>query len=73
MYNVFRDILATCCRKIKPFCENILSVGDDFVGAANIFYWVDGEIRMWVRVLYSSSTHTQLKFISTTKNMRDLT
>jgi hypothetical protein len=61
-------------QKIRPLCENILSSGDDIAGAVNILCWMDGDEGMqricvcrceWV--LYSSFTHTQLKFISTAK------
>ncbi len=39
--NVFLDILAMQCRKIKPLCENILSTGSDVAGAVNVLCWVD--------------------------------
>jgi hypothetical protein len=29
------------CRKRKPFCENILSTGDDIAGAVNVLCWVN--------------------------------
>jgi hypothetical protein len=36
--NVFLDILALCCRKIKPLWEKILSTGDDVAGTVKTFF-----------------------------------
>jgi len=34
--SIFLDILAMCYRKIKPLFVNILSTGDEIVGAVDI-------------------------------------